>query len=77
MFCYERDSSYACCRFLTIIKNFTSRNKHLTAKLLKDGYRYQIFHKVNSIADTQSYLLNVNAGLKSFLEQGVSKPVFS
>ena len=55
------------------VADFNARNKSLTAKGLKQGYRY---HKLrlspNFIADTMNWFL----GLKTFLHQGLSEPEF-
>ena len=51
----------------------------LTAKLLKQGYRYHKLRKAfqSSIADTMIELISkFNVGLKSLLHQGLSEPEF-
>ena len=45
------------------VDDFNNRNLFLTAKLLKQGYRY---HKI----------VKYNIGLKTLLQQGISEPIF-
>ena len=47
---------------------FNNRNQVLTAKLLKQGYRY---HKIRT-----ELIVKYNIGLNSLLQQGISEPVF-
>ena len=60
------------------VDDFNSRNLFLTAKLLKQGYRY---HK-NAKAFSKFYhrhsglIVKYNIGLKSLLQQGISEPIF-
>ena len=60
------------------VKDFNARNTCLTAKLLKQGYRY---HKLKK-AFTKFYrrhhelVSKFNVGLKSLLHQGLSEPEF-
>ena len=56
-----------------------TRNKCLTAKLLKQGYRYHTLRKAFSKFYRQHYELisNINVGLKSLLHQGLSEPEFN
>ena len=58
--------------------DFNTRNKCLTAKLLKQGYRYHKLRKAFSKFYRQRYELisKFNIGLKSFLHQGLSEPEF-
>ena len=51
------------------------RNECLTAKLLKQGYRY---HKLRKAFSKFYYelILKFNVGLKSLLHQGLSEPEF-
>ena len=55
-----------------------ARNKCLTAKFLKQGYRYHKLRKVFSKFFRRHFELisKFNAGLKSLLHQGLSKPEF-
>ena len=68
-------------RFATASSNvddFNNRHLFLTAKLLKQGYRY---HKIRK-AFSKFYLrhpeliVKYNIGLKSLLQQGISEPIF-
>ena len=57
---------------------FNTRNKVLTAKLLRQGYRYHEIHK--SFSNLYQRHFNIvskyNVGLKTFLLQGLSEPEF-
>ena len=57
---------------------FNTRNKCLTAKLLKQGYRYHKLRKAFSKFYRRHYELisKFNVGLKSLLHQGLSEPEF-
>ena len=61
--------------FYDILNN---RNLFLTAKLLKQGYRY---HKIRK-AFSKFYhrhpelIVKYNIGLKTLLQQGISEPIF-
>ena len=63
---------------LIIIFLFNTRNKCLTAKLLKQGYRYHKIRKAFSKFYRRHYELisKFNVGLKSLLHQGLSEPEF-
>ena len=58
--------------------DFNNRNLFLTAKLLKQGYRY---HKIRK-ALSKSYhrhselIVKYNIGLKTLLQQCISEPIF-
>ena len=56
----------------------TARNKCLTAKLLKQGYRYHKLWKAFSKFYRQHYemISKFNVELKSLLHQGLSEPEF-
>ena len=59
-------------RFARMCSNesdFNIRNKFLTAKLLKQGYRY---HK----GRRAELIVKYNVGFKSLLQQGILEPVF-
>ena len=60
------------------LEDFNSRNKRLTAKLLKQGYRYHKLRKAFSKFYRRHYDLisKFNVGLKSLLHQGLSGPEF-
>ena len=66
----------------TIVSNhvadFMARNKSLTAKLLKQGYRYHKLRKTFSKFYRRHYELvsKFNVGLKALLHQGLSEPEF-
>ena len=53
------------------VDNFNTRNKCLTATLLKQGYRYHKFY-----CRHYELISKLNVGLKSFLHQGLSEPEF-
>ena len=60
------------------VNDFNNSNLFLTAKLLKQGYRY---HKIRKAFPTfyhrQSELIvKYNFGLKTLLQQGISEPIF-
>ena len=61
------------------VYDFDTRNKCLTAKLLKQGYQYHKLRKAFSKFYRRHYELisKFNVGLKSLLNQGLSKPEFS
>ena len=63
-----------CCH----VHDFNVRNKCLTAKLLKQGYRYHKRRKAFSIVYRRHYKLvsKFNVGLKSLLNQDLSEPEF-
>ena len=60
------------------VTDFNTRNKLLTAKLLNQGYRYHKLRKPFSKFYRSHFDLvsKFNAGLKSFLQQGLSEPEF-
>ena len=54
---------------------FNNRNKFLTSKLLKQGYRYHNFHKAffSKFYDRRSELMvKYNICFKTLLQQGIS-----
>ena len=60
------------------VDDFNSRNLFLTAKLLKQGYRY---HKIRKAFSKFYYrhselIVKFNIGLKTLLQQGISEPIF-
>ena len=67
---FARASSY--------ITDFNTRNKSVTQKLLKQGYRYHKLHKTFSKFYRRYYDLisKFQVGLKSLLRQGLSVPEF-
>ena len=65
-------------RVCSHVDDFNTRNKLLTAKLLKQGYRYHKLRKAFSKFYRRHYELisNFNVGLKSLLHLGLSEPEF-
>ena len=65
-------------RVCSHVDDFNARNKCLTAKLLKQGYRYHKLRKVFSKFYRRHYefISKFNVGLKSLLHQGLSEPEF-
>ena len=63
-------------RASSIVADFNTRNKLLTQKLLKQGYRYHKLRKTFSKFYRRYYDLISKVGLKSLLRQGLSKPDF-
>ena len=55
-----------------------NRNLFLTAKLLKQGYRYHKIRKsISKFCHRHSELIvKYNIGLKTLLQQGISEPIF-
>ena len=59
------------------VEDFHSRNKCLTAKLLKQGYRYHKLRKFFKFYRRHHELVSkFNVGLKSLSHQGLSEPEF-
>ena len=60
------------------VDNFNNRNLFLTAKLLKQGYKYHKIRKVFSkfYHRHSELIVKCKIGLKTLLQQGVSEPVF-
>ena len=65
-------------RVCSNVDDFNNRNLFLTAKLLKQGYRYHKIRKAFSKFYHRHSELNVkyNIGLKTLLQQGISEPIF-
>ena len=65
-------------RVCSHVDDFNARNKCLTAKLLKQGYRYHKLRKAFSKFYRRHYELisKFNVGLKSLLHQGLSEQEF-
>ena len=63
-------------RVCSHVDDFNTRNKCLTAKLLKKGYRYHKLRKAFSNRRHYELILKFNVGLKSLLHQGLSEPEF-
>ena len=60
------------------VDDFNTRNKVLTAKLLRQGYRYQTLRKAFSKFYRRHFdiVSKFNVGLKTLLLQGLSEPEF-
>ena len=58
--------------------DFNSRNLFLTAKLLKQGYRYHKIRKAFSkfYHRHSELIVKYNIGLKTLLHYGISEPIF-
>ena len=65
-------------RVCSYVDDFDNRNLILTAKLLKQGYRYHKIRKVFSkfYLRHSELVFKYNVGLKTLLQQGVSEPLF-
>ena len=61
-----------------LVEDINARNKCLTAKLLKQGYRYHKLRKTFSMFYCKHYefISKFNVGLKSLLHQGLLEPEF-
>ena len=59
------------------IDDFNNRNRFLTAKLLKQGYRYHEIRKAFSkfYHRHSELIVKYNIGLKTLLQQGISEPI--
>ena len=79
-----RATSYGVCisqliRFARVcshVADLNTRNKFLTAKLLKHGYRYHKLRNAYSKFYRRHHNLVSNTGLKSLLKEGLSEPDF-
>ena len=65
-------------RVCSNVDDFNNRNLFLTAKLLKQGYRY---HKIRKAFSKLYYrhselIVKYNIGLKTLQQQGISEPIF-
>ena len=65
-------------RVCSHVDDFNTRNKCLTAKLLKQGYRYHKLRKAFSkfYRRHHEFISKFNVGLKSNLHKGLSEPEF-
>ena len=65
-------------RVCSNVEDFNKRNLCLTAKLLKQGYRYHKIRKAFSkfYHRHSELIVKYNIGLKSLLQQGISEPIF-
>ena len=60
------------------VDDFNNRNLFLTAKLLKQGYRYHKIRKTFSkfYHRHSELIVKYNIGVKTLLQQGISEPIF-
>ena len=65
-------------RVCSNVDDFNNRNLFLTAKLLKQGYRYhKVLKAFSKFYHRHSELIvKYNIGLKTLLQQGKSEPIF-
>ena len=65
-------------RVCSNIDDFNNRNLFLTAKLLKQGYRYHKIRKAFSkfYHRHSELIVKYNIGLRTLLQQGISEPIF-
>ena len=67
-------------RVCSNVDDFNNRNLILTAKLLKQGYRYhkirKSFSKFYHRHSDSELIVQYNIGLKTLLQQGISEPIF-
>ena len=60
------------------VDHFNNRNVFLTAKLLKQGYRYHKIWKASSkfYHSHSDLIVKYNIGLETLLQPGISEPIF-
>ena len=65
-------------RLCSNVDDFNNSNLFLTAKLLKQGYRYHTIRKAFSkfYHRHSELIVKYNIGLKTLLQQGISEPIF-
>ena len=65
-------------RVCSNVDDFNNRTLSLTAKLLKQGYRYHEIPKAFSkfYHRHSELIVKYNIGLKTLLQQGISEPIF-
>ena len=65
-------------RVCSNVDDFNNRNLFLTAKLLKQGYRYDKIRKAFSkfYHRHSELIVKYNIELKTLLQQGISEPIF-
>ena len=65
-------------RVCSNVDDFNNRNLFLTAKLLKQGYKYHKIRKAFSkfYHRHSELIVKYNIGLKTLLQQGISEPIF-
>ena len=61
------------------VDDLNNRNLFMTAKLLKQGYRYHKIRKAffRFYHRHSELIVRYNIGLKTLLQQGISEPIFS
>ena len=71
-------SAYSFARVCSNVDDFIKRNLFLTAKLLKQGYRYHKIRKAFSkfYHRHSELIIKYNIGLKTLLQQGIPEPIF-
>ena len=70
-------STYSISRVSSQVDDFNTRNKVLTAKLLRQGYRYHKIRKALSKFYRRLFdIVSKYNGLKTLLLQGLSEPEF-
>ena len=71
-------STYRFARASSHVTGFNNRNKFLTAKLLKQGYRYNKLHKALTKFYRTHFVLieKYHVSLKKLMQQGISNPKF-
>ena len=59
------------------VDDFNNRNLFLSAKLLRQGYRYHKIRKVFSkfYYRHSEFIVKYNIGFKTLLQQGISEPI--
>ena len=63
--------------YVLMLMTSSTESNFLTAKLLKQGYRYHKFRKAFSKFYHRHSELKHNIGLKILLQQGISEPIFN
>ena len=65
-------------RVCSNVNDFNKRNLFLTAKLIKQGYRYHKIRKAFSkfYHRHSELIVKYNIWLKTLLQQGISEPIF-
>ena len=60
------------------VDDFNNRNLFVTAKLIKQGYRYHKIRKVFSkfYHRHSELIVKYSIGIKTLLHQGISEPIF-
>ena len=71
-------SAYSFCKSVFYVDDFNNRNLFLTAKLLKQGNRYNKIRKAFSkfYHRHSELIVKYKFGLKTLLQQSISEPMF-